>query len=293
MFMSVSSPLAEECQTWLEDQSGKRQPINGSCSLGRGSSNQVPVPDDRASRRHALIQTERENEFWLLDFGSRNGTYLNDQRITRPTRLRDGDQIKIGHAKFVFRHSRDSEGNSGTVYSDRTVSDIRPAKCWLVVADIIGSTELVKVLPPGELAALTGQWVASCKQTIEAQGGRINQFLGDGFFAYWRDRPNLEQGVASALKTLKNLQEDGRPPFRLAVHVGDVAIGGVSVGEEERISGSEVHFVFRSEDLSSKLSETRVMSEKAHARLSSLMETHPLGNHPLGGFDGEFAFHAF
>ena len=46
---------------WLEDACGSRLLIKGSCSLGRSDANQVPIADDRVSRRHALIQVQGEN----------------------------------------------------------------------------------------------------------------------------------------------------------------------------------------------------------------------------------------
>ena len=279
---------------WLEDVGGSRLPIKGSCSLGRSDANQVAIADDRVSRRHALIQVQGQNELWLVDFGSRNGTYLNDQRIVRPTRLRHGDRIKVGHVEFAFHQPQSLQrGSSKTVLADRTANDIRSAKCWLLVADIIGSTRLVKELPPDELPLMTGLWVAECKQTIETHGGRINQFLGDGFFAYWHDRDRVEIAVATALRALRLLQDKARPPFRLATHLGPVVIGGVSVGEEERISGREVHFAFRVEKLASKLGETRLLSETAWARLAALVEAKEAGRHRLPGFEGEFGFYAF
>ena len=70
-------------------------------------------------------------------------------------------------------------------------------------------------------------------------------------------------------------------------------IGGVSVGEEERISGREVHFAFRAEKLASKLGETRLLSETAWGRLAALVEAREAGRHRLQGFDGEFAFYTF
>jgi len=278
---------------WLQDQAGSRVPLKGSCSLGRSVSNQVAIPDERVSRRHALIQVQGDQEYWLVDFGSRNGTCLNDQRIIRPTRLRHGDRIKVGHAEFVFHQPQSVPGASPkTVLADRTASDIRSAACWLLVVDIIDSTRLVSEMPADELPLLTGQWVAECKQTIEANGGRINQFLGDGFFAYWHDRERVESAVGAALQALRRLQDQARPPFRLALHLGQVVLGGVSVGEEERISGPDLHFAFRTEKLASKLGETRLLSETAWARLAAVVETRAVGRHCLPGFDGQFAFYA-
>jgi class 3 adenylate cyclase len=103
----------------------------------------------------------------------------------------------------------------------------------------------------------------------------------------------VEIAVGEALQALQRLQDKARPPFRLAAHLGQVVIGGVSVGEEERISGHEVHFAFRAEKLASKLGETRLLSETARARLAALVEARDAGRHRLQGFDGEFRFFAF
>jgi pSer/pThr/pTyr-binding forkhead associated (FHA) protein len=277
---------------WLADPRGNRIPVKGSCSLGRSASNQVAIPDDRVSRRHAMIQVQGENEFWLVDFGSRNGTYLNGQRLTRPSRLQSGDHIVIGHAEFAF-HQRQSaqEGATRTILADRTKADIRQATCWLLVADVVGSTRLVKELPPDEVPLVMGQWVADCKQTIEASGGRVNQFMGDGFFAYWHDRERVETGIDVALKALQRLQEQARPAFRFVLHLAPVVIGGVSVGEEERISGSAVHFTFRMEKLAGRLDLPRLLSETAWARLGALVAAREAGRHSLPGFKDRFLFY--
>jgi class 3 adenylate cyclase len=288
--VAIPGPL----RAWLEDSSGGRLPIEGTCSLGRSVSNQVALPDERVSRRHAIIQIQQENEYWLVDFGSSNGTHLNGRRIIQPTRLKHGDLLQIGPFRFVFHQSDANEPiTHTTAFADQTVADIRLATCWLLVADIVDSSRLARELPADELPLVTGQWVAECKQTIEGSGGRINQFLGDGFFAFWYDRERVEITLTKALLTLRRLQELARPAFRLVLHFGQVAIGGVALGEEERISGSEVHFVFRMEKLATSVGVTRLLSEPAWNRLSALIEAQEAGAHPLHGFNGNFKFYSF
>jgi len=288
------SPMSGDSVAWLEEADGKRLPIRGACSLGRSASNEVPLPDERVSRRHAVIQAQQESEFWLVDFGSRNGTYVNDRRIARPTRLHSGDVVRIGPFQFVFRHpTSNREPVSKTQLAERTVSEIRLERCWLLVAEIIDSTRLAKELPPDELPLVTGQWVRECKQTIENASGRINQFMGDGFFACWHDRERIEVNILQALEALRRMQEQAKPMFRFVIHLGRVAIGGLSVGEEERISGSDVHFVFRLEKLGAHLDEARLLSEAAWPRLAALLQTREVGRHPLAGFAGEFRFYGF
>jgi pSer/pThr/pTyr-binding forkhead associated (FHA) protein len=279
---------------WLESPDGLRRPIRGSCSIGRSPSNQVVLSSDKVSRRHALIQIQREKEFWLVDFGSRNGTYLNGERIIQPSRLHHKDRIKIGPFELVLRLSEcESPASVGTVLGDKTVTDIRQLRCWLLVADIIDSTRLVKEVSLEELPMVTGRWVAECKQTIEEHGGRINQFMGDGFFAYWRDREQIESVLGKALQALRRLQDEARPAFRVALHFGEVAIGGVSLGEEERISGEQVHFTFRMEKLAGKLGHPRLLSQPAWERLAALLEAKDVGTHSLQGFTSEFRMYCF
>ena len=287
-------PSSEDPVAWLEDAQGNKLLIRGVCSLGRSVSNQISLPDERVSRRHAVIQAQHPGEFWLVDFGSRNGTYLNDKRIARPTRVRPGDVVRVGPFQFVFHHSApDPERTATTLRAERTVSDIRLERCWLLVADIVDSTRLVQELPPDELPVVTGRWLGECKQIIESSSGRVNQFMGDGFFACWHDRERIELNIHKALQALGRMQEQAMPLFRFVVHLGKVAVGGVSVGEEERISGREVHFVFRQEKLCAQLSEMRLLSEAAWVRLAALGQAREVGRHSLPGFDCQFRFYAF
>jgi hypothetical protein len=71
-------------------------------TVGREEHNDVPLPDDpRASRIHASL--ERYGTGWCLhDLGSRNGTFVNGQRIWRERVLHDGDEIHIGAARIVY-----------------------------------------------------------------------------------------------------------------------------------------------------------------------------------------------
>ena len=63
--------------------------------LGRAPGNHVVLPEATVSSRHAAIWVEA-GRAWLRDTGSRNGTFVNDQRIRGPVELRDGDRIRLG-----------------------------------------------------------------------------------------------------------------------------------------------------------------------------------------------------
>lgn len=279
---------------WLERETGDPIPVTGNCSLGRAVGNDVVLVDDRVSRRHATIHAQGDNEFWLVDLGSRNGTYLNGRRVSQPTRLRDRDHIQIGPFRLGFHVAEStSERTSGTWSTDQTQLDLRSLPCWLLLADIAGSTVLSRERTPEELAVLVGGWFARCKEVIEDNGGSINKYLGDGLLAYWQVREATLAHVAQCLRDLRRYQDASQPVFRIVVHHGRVLLGGIPSSGEESLAGPEVNFVFRQEKLAGELRQLRLASAAAAALLASHIPTCPAGEHPLPGFDGQHAFHTF
>ncbi len=59
----------------------------------------------RVCPRHARVLVT-EDSVEIEDLGSRGGTFLSDERISGPTRLTAGDEIRLGDVKFVFRGER-------------------------------------------------------------------------------------------------------------------------------------------------------------------------------------------
>lgn len=59
--------------------------------------------DERLSRRHALIHISETEFAASVEDSSKNGTFVNGHRITRPVTLQDGDVLRTGDSWFVFR----------------------------------------------------------------------------------------------------------------------------------------------------------------------------------------------
>ncbi|MCL2626652.1 MAG: GGDEF domain-containing protein [Cystobacterineae bacterium] len=77
-------------------------------TIGRDSKNNIVVDLDNVSRRHAKI-TIREGHPHLVDLGSTNGTYLNEEELSEEHMLRSGDLIKVGGAIFKFLQGNNVE----------------------------------------------------------------------------------------------------------------------------------------------------------------------------------------
>src|SRR5258708_16785721 len=69
-------------------------------TVGRGSSCQIQVTDAGVSSKHAKIYCEN-NQFYVMDLGSTNGTFVNDADIDRHP-LQDGDVVKFGNTEAQF-----------------------------------------------------------------------------------------------------------------------------------------------------------------------------------------------
>lgn len=72
----------------------------GYFTLGRDLRSDWVIKDQMVSREHALIKQDQDG-FYIEDRGSRNGTFVNKEKITR-RKLSDQDEIKIGTATFIF-----------------------------------------------------------------------------------------------------------------------------------------------------------------------------------------------
>ncbi len=70
-------------------------------SIGRSREAAIPLLDDKVSRIHCGIRIS-EGQFYLKDLKSRNGTFVNGQRVEDTVKLKAGDRIQIGSTLFVM-----------------------------------------------------------------------------------------------------------------------------------------------------------------------------------------------
>ncbi len=69
--------------------------------IGRSLDCNLTIEDPLVSRQHARIVIDDDGGF-VEDLGSRNGVRVNGVAVHAPTRLRDGDRVRIGTQDFVF-----------------------------------------------------------------------------------------------------------------------------------------------------------------------------------------------
>lgn len=70
--------------------------------IGRGTDAAIRLDDDYVSTRHARIAAA-DDQWFVEDLGSTNGTYIGNVRITQPTTLPLGTQVRIGKTVLELR----------------------------------------------------------------------------------------------------------------------------------------------------------------------------------------------
>ncbi len=97
-------------------------------TLGKASTNAVSLDhDSTVSRIHAVL--ENFGQAWAVrDLGSRNGTYVNGERIAAERILRSGDELRLGSSRLVFWMTRQADGTPADDETETGRAILRPPR---------------------------------------------------------------------------------------------------------------------------------------------------------------------
>lgn len=106
---SAAAPQAgpRRVRGWLVRDTERLQVFDGENLFGRGDADVIELPSTTVSRKHARISVDQD--VWLEDLGSKNGTFVGERQITEPVRLSDGDRIRFGSLLLTFRLARSAD----------------------------------------------------------------------------------------------------------------------------------------------------------------------------------------
>jgi adenylate cyclase len=238
---------------------------NSTWKIGREPSCTVVLNDDAVSRRHAMVQQTEKDEYYLIDLGSRNGTFLNEVRVSTPSMLANGDQIRVGMhhlafqsdstlPRYVEQRNDDTEGATRPMYAPRTVT--------VLVVDVRGYTKLAQAIDHTILCQLIGTWFREASQIMDKYGSWAQQYIGDAVMAVWLhdDPANRQKQMMRILRayaefaraTQKLQQKFQLPcPFRIGagINTGLAQVGNTGTGAQTNYTavGDAVVAAFRIE----------------------------------------------
>jgi class 3 adenylate cyclase len=190
-------------------------------TIGRSAEVDVRIDwDPSVSSLHAEVV--RIGDAWLVsDEGmSRNGTFVNNQRVGARRRLRDNDVIRVGHTALTF-NDPGSQQRSRTTLIDGLGS---VGTATLLFTDLVGSTELMARLGDDAADRLRRDHFALLRDVAGGHGGEEVKSLGDGLMVAFASAVNA---VTCAIRMQQRVAAYNR-------ELGDEAIGvriGLNAGE--------------------------------------------------------------
>ncbi len=263
--------------------------------VGRLAENDLSLSASWISRRHAMIQRESTNSYYVIDLGSANGTFVNGTRIITPTKLSSGDIVSFGKTSFTF-HTTETTAKPSTIVQptgDETVACVDKQKATILVCDIHRYTELSEQIGNEEISHLLQSWSRLTSEIIIQFKGQVDKFIGDAVLAFWiHEGQEHLAGVLSASLLIHQmtlrLGLKRNLPFPLtigaAINTGDIMIGNMGgTGQRDyTMVGDAVNTAFRLESQTSKTREI-ILGKETHSNLRSCKQLFTLQTFDLKG----------
>lgn len=81
--------------------------LSDEITVGREEDCDISIPDRQVSRHHAIFRFTPNGSF-VEDLESKNGTFLNGRRLSEPSRLVEGDEVKVSFVQTFLYLSSDA-----------------------------------------------------------------------------------------------------------------------------------------------------------------------------------------
>ncbi|MDB9313406.1 adenylate/guanylate cyclase domain-containing protein [Spirulina sp. CS-785/01] len=257
-------------------------------TMGRSDDNNFVIPDRWISRNHAMLQCTESGKFYLIDLGSRNGTFVNGRRVSVPTTLRDSDRITFGQTELIFRYpNKDPKSSdSGQDHQETPTAALHVRRLMSVmVVDIRNFTIIARTLNDKMLSEMIGGWFQQAGHIIRESGSWVDKYIGDAVMAIWfhgEDSIAKEEVVQifQAISDLNKMSYDlgSRYPLPFELHIGAgintgyamVGNTGTSDRPDYTAIGDTVNTAFRLESCTKQIKRDVALGETTYNYLSEI-----------------------
>jgi adenylate cyclase len=279
----------------LRTDSGNRQlPLtSGNCwTLGRSEENNFVLPDRWISRHHAMLQSMDNGEFYLIDLGSRNGSFVNGRRVSIPVTLRNGDNLTFGQTELEFycpslehptyspQHGHDVTATA-TLHTRNLIS--------VLVVDIRNFTGLTRQLDEKILSEVIGTWFRHAGEIIREHGSWVDKYIGDAIMAVWIHGETVSpEEILRIFRALNDLNKVTQDLFNLyplpfplrigaGINTGYAMVGNTGSGDRPDYTalGDTVNAAFRLETSTKQIGLDVALGEATYQYLGTVGTEEP------------------
>ena len=235
-----------------------------------------------------MLQSMDNGEVYLIDLGSRNGSFVNGRRVNVPVTLRSGDHLTFGQTELDFyappRQSilplTDEDCRDFTATATLHVRSL----ISVLVVDIRDFTVLTRQLDEKILSEMIGSWFRGAGEIIRKNGSWVDKYIGDAVMAVWIHGSETVSNdeVISVLKALRELHDMTERlskqfpvPFPLrigaGINTGFAMVGNTGSGDRPDYTalGDTVNAAFRLETATKQISMDIALGYKTHELLTA------------------------
>ena len=180
-----------------------------------------------------MLQSMDTGEFYLIDLGSRNGSFINGRRVSVPVTLHNGDSITFGQTQLTFYcptlRAADTRGFSSPPDVSATAALHVRKLISVLVVDIRDYTVMTRQLDEKILSEAIGTWFRYAGEIINKYGSWVDKYIGDAVMAVWihgaeEVTPHSMLQISKAMNELNEmtarLHEEFPLPFPLRIGAG-------------------------------------------------------------------------
>jgi hypothetical protein len=162
----IQATMREQALLQLRDQPGRQLRLNPGqpLTIGRASGNRLALPNQaEVSEHHAVVRFSRRHGWLVCDWQSRDGTYLEGQRIQRCRPLGDGDEIQLGPQGpvLVFRLLETAGAAAPVAAAPLVAGQATPARAPEQAAPVPGRNGRIDIggeaIPLGQIRSVVVQ----------------------------------------------------------------------------------------------------------------------------------------
>lgn len=274
---------------WTESGNRYLSLAGSNCwTVGRGDDNSFVLPDRWISRNHAMLQRMETGEFYLIDLGSRNGSFVNGRRVSVPVTLHNGDRLTFGQTELEFycpdtEHITDpSLGMESQEFTATATLHVRRLISVLVV-DIRDFTVMTRQLDEKILSEVIGTWFRCAGDIIREYGSWVDKYIGDAVMAVWihgaqgvdhDEMVRIVRALSALHKMTSQLHERFPLPFPLRVgaglNTGHAMVGNTGTGDRPDYTalGDTVNAAFRLESSTKQIGMDIALGEATYRYLT-------------------------
>ncbi|MBE9102915.1 FHA domain-containing protein [Vacuolonema iberomarrocanum] len=280
----------------LRTESGNRYlslTSNNCWTVGRGDDNNFVLPDRWISRNHAMLQRMETGEFYLIDLGSRNGSFVNGRRVSVPVTLHNGDRLTFGQTELEFYSPEIPTGGTDSSlggidsqeFTATATLHVRRLISVLVV-DIRDFTVMTRQIDEKVLSEAIGTWFRCAGDIIREYGSWVDKYIGDAIMAVWihgaqgvdqEEMIQIARALSDLHKMTSKLHERYPLPFPLRVgaglNTGYAMVGNTGTGDRPDYTalGDTVNAAFRLESATKQIGVDVALGETTYEYLMTTL----------------------